>query len=81
MSAIFGSSSDICPAYVIRFGDQFASRTTILNILDEGVKGNFLTKKMDHNDHRKQNYHLNIESEKIISNWLDHHPFHKKNDE
>jgi len=57
---------------------QFASRTTILNILDEGVKGKFLTKKIDNNDNRKQNYRLNIQSEKIISEWLDQHPFIEK---
>lgn len=57
------------------FDHQFASRTTILNILDEGVQGNFLTKKIDNIDHRKQNYRLNTQSEKIISDWLEHHPF------
>ena len=57
---------------------QFASRTTVLNILDEGVKGEFLTKEIDDNDHRKQNYRLNIQSEKIISEWLDQHPFIEK---
>ena len=57
---------------------QFASRTTVLNILDEGVKGEFLTKEIDDNDHRKHNYRLNIQSEKIISEWLDQHPFIEK---
>ena len=58
---------------------QFASRTTILNILDQGVQDEFLIKKIDTNDHRKQNYQLHSISEKIISDWLDNHPFHNEN--
>ena len=53
---------------------QFASRTTILNILDQGVKDEFLIKKIDKDDNRKQNYQLDYIAEKIISDWLENHP-------
>ena len=54
---------------------QFASRTTILHILDQGVADNFLSKVIDSSDQRKQNYSLNPIAEKIIADWLDNHPF------
>ena len=39
---------------------KFASRTTILNILEEGVTKQFLTKTTDIDDHRKQSQELQI---------------------
>ncbi len=56
---------------------QFASRTTILNILDDGVKLDFFIKKMDTQDHRKQNYSLNNGPRNIVYEWLENHPFNK----
>ena len=53
---------------------QFASRTTILHILDDGVKLGFFIKKTDKQDHRKQNYSLNNVSRNIVYKWLENHP-------
>ena len=54
---------------------QFASRTTILNILDEGVKLDFFTKQIDTKDRRKQNYHLSNICRSVVYDWLENHPF------
>ena len=54
---------------------QFASKTTIINILEDGVKLDFFIKTTDTHDHRKQNYQLAILSRTIIDDWLENHPF------
>ena len=56
---------------------KFASRTTILNILEEGVVNNFFNKKTDLKDHRKQNYTLSDSSKIFVIDWLNKHPFFK----
>ena len=61
---------EICEMYP----NKHASRTTILSILNEGVKNNFFLKNINPNDHRKQNYKLNADRKKDVVAWLDNHP-------
>ena len=58
---------------------KFASRTTILTILEEGVLKKFFEKKTDLVDHRKQNYTLSNEAKSYLIDWLNEHPFIKDN--
>ena len=57
---------------------KFASRTTILTILEEGVSKKIFEKKTDSFDHRKQNYTLSDTSKTHVLNWLNDHPFIKE---
>ena len=56
---------------------KFASRTTILHILEEGVIKQFFKKSTDIKDHRKQNYILSESSKVYVIDWLNEHPFIK----
>ena len=48
---------------------KIISRSTIQNILKEGVKINFFEKKINTNDKRAKYYLLTTEAQKLIEEW------------
>lgn len=50
--------------------NRIVSRTTIKNILDEGVEQKFFLKTIDETDNRRRVYQLNTNLEPEIINWV-----------
>ncbi len=50
--------------------NRIISRTTIKNILDEGVEQNFFKKTIDSEDNRRRVYQLGVEYEEEIITWV-----------
>ena len=50
--------------------NRIVSRTTIKNILDEGVAQNFFLKNIDSNDNRRRVYQLGVQYEEEIITWV-----------
>ena len=64
------SYEDICEIYPHRY----ASRTTVMSILREGIENYFFVKEISAKDRRKHNYKLSSERKKDVISWLDNHP-------
>jgi DNA-binding MarR family transcriptional regulator len=56
---------DIC----YNVSPKVVSRSTIQNILKEGIKINFFTKEINKNDKREKFYKLTNEASKIMQDW------------
>ena len=58
---------DIC----YNISPKVISRSTVQNILKEGVKINFLIKEINKKDKRAKYFKLSEAAEKIMLNWID----------
>jgi DNA-binding MarR family transcriptional regulator len=56
---------DIC----YNVSPKVVSRSTIQNILKEGIRINFFTKEINKNDKREKFYKLTNEASKIMQDW------------
>ena len=76
---LLGSSSNECSGFSYEvicqlYHRRYASRTTILSILNEGIEKNIFIKQVNSEDHRKQDYKLTHNVKKNVLNWLENHP-------